>query len=407
MAETLRFLMVSTHFPPYHLGGDAVAVKYLSEELAANGHEVHVLHYPPAYRAVRGKTNPPELELIDDKITRHRVTSQISKVATAASLVLGTRARAMEIFDELTRRIKPDIVHWHNTKGFIGTPLQTSRAISAYTAHDYYAVCTRSNLIRPDGTPCRKPGACMMCNLLQGKPVPFWRAGKGRVLSMPRGIRVVAPSQFMADRLAEDGIPTSKVIRNFVPDSGYQDPGSVADRNLILYVGLLEQHKGPHTLLEAFLCTSAEHGFRLCFVGDGSLKTSLGRRVRDAGLSERVSLPGLISRQELRRLRGHASVQVIPSEWYENSPLTALEALAAGVPLIGSDIGGLSEILTPDSGALTFIPGDVEDLADTLRRFWVERETIDRRRTAARKSYETLFVPGAHIKAYLNEVASG
>lgn len=398
--------MVTTHFPPYHLGGDAVYVKYLSEELAAKGHEVHIFHSPSAYQAIRGDMKPSKLEQVDDRITRHEVTSRSPRLDTVASLTLGTRNRAKTRFDELTKTLRPDIVHWHNTKGFIGIPLPTGRASSIYTAHDYYAVCTRSNLLKPHGRPCVEPHGCLICNLRHGKPTPIWRAGRRRVLPMPTETKVIAPSHFMANRLGRDGIRVSKVIRNFVPDPGPPNLDSAAYRNLVLYVGLLEPHKGPQTLLKAFLLSRNEHDFRLCLVGDGTLRQTLALEAKDAGVADRVSVPGPVSRDELHSLRRGALVQVIPSEWYENSPLTALEALAAGIPLVGSRIGGLPEILTPDSGASAFAPGDARDLANILRSLSEKRGKMNATRRAARRAYETSFTPRSHIEAYLDEIST-
>jgi glycosyltransferase involved in cell wall biosynthesis len=396
--------MVTTHFPPYHLGGDAVFVKYLSEELARRGHEVHVFHHPSAFKAIRGEHVPRSIEQVDSRLSRHTTESSAPGLDTLISLTIGTRARAVDQFASLAKSIEPDVIHWHNTKGFIGTPLPLAGAESLYTAHDYFAVCTRSNLMKPNGTVCTKPRLCMLCNLRRLKPAPIWRIGGKRVLHLPRDVKVLAPSEFMAKRLAQDGIRTPRVLRNFVPDPKSMVSGAQSGRNLILYVGMLEPHKGPQTLLEAFSASRTEHEFELCMIGQGSLSEVLAKTIRRKKLGDRVRLLGSISRNELLSMRQQATAQVVPSEWFENSPLTAIEAMAAGIPLIGSDIGGLTEILTRENGATMFPPGDSGRLATMLAHLWRTRETANDRGIASRRAYERAFTPDTHIVEYMDNI---
>jgi len=399
--ETLKFIMVTTHFPPYHLGGDAVFVKYLSEELANLGHEVHVFHTPSAYQTIRGTGQPAAKEDLDPRVIRHAMTSDWPKTDTLLSLSVGVWKKARNRLDDLVRTIHPDVVHWHNTKGFIAVPYVVPGTVSLYTAHDYYAVCTRSNLLRDKRTPCIEPRNCMICNLRWRKPVPVWRAMNRRVLGLQDGLRVISPSEYVEKRLRDDGIKVHQVIRNFVPDREAA-LGPREGRDLLLYIGMLETHKGPQTLLEAFARSHKEHGFRLCIVGQGSLSGDILRKIRENGLQQRVSVPGFISRKSINSLRQEALVQIIPSEWFENAPLTALEGFSFGTPLVGSDIGGLPEILTRENGAETFAHGDPEDLSNRLRGLWQDRAILDARRVLSRKAYETRFSPRTHITAYMN-----
>jgi glycosyltransferase involved in cell wall biosynthesis len=399
--ETLKFIMVTTHFPPYHLGGDAVFVKYLSEELADQGHEVHVLHTPSAYQTIRGTEEPAAKEDLDQRVARHAVASSWPRTETLLSLSLGIWKKARRQLDELVRTTRPDVVHWHNTKGSIALPYSIPGAVALYTAHDYYSVCTRSNLLRDKRTPCAEPNQCMLCNLRWHRPMPIWRAMSGRVLPLPEGLRVIAPSEYMAKRLRQDGIRVHGVIRNFVPDRE-SSPGSGQTGDRLLYIGMLETHKGPQTLLEAFARSRKEQGFKLCIVGQGSLSRKLHQKIRENGLEERVSIPGFISRKNINALRQESLAQIIPSEWFENAPLTALEGFSFGTPLIGSDIGGLPEILTPENGAEVFAHGDPDDLSERLKRLWKDRERLEGRRRLSRKAYDTWFNPKTHIEAYMD-----
>lgn len=398
--ETLRYLFVTTHFPPYYLGGDAVYVSYLSQELTRRGHEVHVFFNPGAYELVRGEVRAvsgcpsaeePRLRLVKNPSGRFGVLWALSLDATGRSK---SRLR------ELVGQVRPDVVHWHNTKGFINRPVTFSRAANLYTAHDYFAVCPRSNLQRPDLSFCNEPRMCQFCLLRWRKPPQLWRIGNRRVLRFGSDLMTIAPSDYVAERLRRDGIQIGSILRNFVPDKGISPAVGESERDSVVYVGMIEPHKGPRTLLEAFSVSRERQGFTLHIVGEGSIRRELSERVIKQGLEDRVVVHGFVSSEVLTAILSRAVLQVIPSEWPENAPLTALEAFSMGIPVLGSRTGGLPEILTEDSGSETFRPGDVKDLADCIIRTWDNRDRMNERRRKARDTYERHYSPGKHIEDY-------
>ena len=399
--ETLRFLMVSTHYPPYHLGGDAVMVDYLSRELVRRGHEVHVLHSPSVYESLRGRGTSNHTAKKEGDPLVHTPPIGGGRLQLLMTLAFDSSAKSRKETADLARRLKPDVVHWHNTKGFIGRPFAVPGAVSLYTAHDYYLVCPRSNLIRPDMSFCQKPKACMLCTLRWRKPPQIWRGGNNRVVHPDAGMTVLAPSEFLADRLRRDGIKVDHILRNFVPDVGIVSSGPRPRRDSIAYVGMLEPHKGPHSLLEAFASTRDRQHFKLHIIGEGSLKKRLVERAKQLGLSDRVNVPGFIPREDVKSILSDVAFLVVPSEWPENAPLTVLEAFSLGVPVLGSDNGGLPEILGPESGSMTFKEGDVGALGEALVSMWKGDKDLDAMSRKAREAYETRFSPETHIAQYL------
>jgi len=400
--ETMKFLMISTHYPPHNLGGDAKFVQYLSNELVKRGHEVHVLCNPAVFTLLR-RTNPqgspqrsaPEI---------HTHVPSMPRLELLSGLMLGGSDGARRDSIETIRRINPDVIHWHNTKGFLGLPYPVRGLISIYTAHDYYAVCARSNLLKPDLSVCMTPKLCLICNMRWGKPPPLWRIGKKRVLRFQKNLRVISPSVALANRLKEDGIVIDRILRNFVPDPGKLPEPEVGNSKTIVYLGMLEPHKGPQTLLKAFHSSRNEQGFTLFMIGEGSLKTRLRQMASDLGLGERVTVTGFLPREELESIRSRAVAQVIPSEWPENAPLTAIEALSQGVPLIGSDLGGLPEMLTSESGSMVFKGGESDQLAQRLIKAWTGSDRLSEMRRMARRAYEDNYAPEVHISQYLEMI---
>ena len=395
--ETLRFLMVSSHYPPRHLGGDAVMVQYLSEELAKRGHEVHVLHDPAIYSLVRESSNSVQQKKGFGPAI-HTVDSKESHTRVLLSLSFGLSGKARERLNGLCRELRIDCVHWHNTKGFIGRPYAFDGKPTLYTAHDYYLVCPRSNLARPDMSFCQKPFLCQSCLLRWKKPPQLWRIGSRRVIELEQAIRMIAPSEFMARRLRLDGLSGAHLLRNFVPDVA---PTDSVGGDHIVYMGMLEPHKGPETLLNAFGRSRNLQGFKLHIIGDGSLREQLRRSVKDMGLTERVNVPGFLPRGDATAILGGSTAMVVPSEWPENAPLTVLESLSMGVPVISSDSGGLPEIIGPDCGSATFKSGNADELAQRIVTFWENRDHMMSARRKARLAYEHNFSPDAHIARYM------
>jgi glycosyltransferase involved in cell wall biosynthesis len=317
------------------------------------------------------------------------------------SYSMGVAGSAERLLNDLKSEVKPDVVHWHNTKGFIPVP-STSSVASFMTSHDYYPVCPRTNLIRPGNGVCLKPEHCQLC-LARWRKVPQpWRMGNRRILPIPRDVHIIAPSQFMADRLGADGIETCKVIRNFVPDPGGSIVGNTVPEDRLTYVGILEPHKGVDVLIRAFYESRDNHDFNLSIVGSGSLDTAIKRTVTALGLQKRIEILGGITNERLAQLLSTSAAVVVPSIWYENCPLVVLESLSHGTPVISSAIGGLLEIATPDSGSSIFEPGSVRDLSETITGYWEDREGVPERKMRARRTYEAKFTPDVHIREYLD-----
>jgi glycosyltransferase involved in cell wall biosynthesis len=402
--ETKKFIMVSTHYPPYHLGGDAVFVRHLGTELARIGHEVHIFYSPDVYRLLR---NRDEKNPVEDPpgLSRHEYSYRFRRIGPVSSLAFGTLPDTKAALRRLVDEIRPDVVHWHNTRGFIGQPLPTPGSMSLFTAHDYYPVCPRGNLLRPGSKICPRPYLCQICLMRWKKPPQLWRIGGKRPLRFPKDSTILAPSEFMSKRLSVDGIVSNHVLRNFSGDMG----GLITAREeprILLFVGLMESFKGPHTLIEAFIKSSKDHGFSLWMVGEGSLREGISKRVKEAGLENRVKLPGYVQMAELKDALKATAAMMVPSEAFENQPTVALEAFSMGIPVIGSDIGGIPEIVGPASGSMVFPPGDAAKLAEMITSFWTRRSELPELRRLARKAYSDRFSPEANIRQYLGIIDS-
>ncbi len=390
--ETLRFLMVTTFYPPYHLGGDAVHVQYLAKALAERGHEVHVEFSPAAYRLKRGGTLPASNDG-EDIVELHPIPSSWGRMQPIASYLLGRSKSVTRFHEKLMRSINPDVVHFHNISLLgLGVLGRAPAARTLYTAHDYWIRCPRSDLFKYGKYLCDAP-TCVRCAIVSRRPPQLWRS-KRAWKRLRRIDSVIAPSEFMARTLEIEFSCPVLHIPNFAPDQNLEgqtgDPG-----DYYLYVGVHEPHKGVMELAEV----AARHpgGPSFIFVGTGTYEERL-RKLQNGGLTN-IEVRGRVERAQLAHLYHHSRGVIIPSLWHENSPLVAIEALSWGAPLLVSKRGGLEELVRDGQVGISFEPRPVE-IQSAIERF-EQGGLPGKLRRQARLAYETHHRPESYLERYL------
>lgn len=190
------------------------------------------------------------------------------------------------------------------------------------------------------------------------------------------------------------GVPAEKVkivpnginlgsIRNLQQEAISREP-------VILFVGSLFWRKGVTHLLEAFRQIAHEiPDYRLVFVGEGDQREGLEKQVRDSGLESRVLFTGNVPHDDVIRWMRRAKVFVLPSV-EEGQGVVLLEAMACGTPCIGSNVGGIPDIVTPDCGFL-FEAENVQALADTLKRILILNGEWEEKSRNSQKRVESIY----------------
>ena len=174
--------------------------------------------------------------------------------------------------------------------------------------------------------------------------------------------RFVVPSRFYIDKFCEWGWPRAmfRHVPNFIEAERYT-PEFAPGRD-VLYFGRISREKGLVTLIRAAAMTRT----RLVIVGTGPQLDEL--RELAARLAVDVSFPGYLTGEALyAQVRGARAV-VLPSEWYENAPMSVLEAYALGKPVLGARIGGIPELLREGETGIGFESADVSSLAGALAK---------------------------------------
>lgn len=302
---------------------------------------------------------------------------------------------------EILSAKRPRIAYFHNTFPLI-SPAAYYACVSAgvpvvQTLPNYRLICPGANLVRDD----------RICELCVGKLIPW----QGVRHSCYRGSRTqsaavagmllfhrlagtwqrcvhtyVTLTEFSRRKLIDGGLPPEKVVVK--PNFVYPDPGPRQhDAGYALFVGRLSEEKGVSTLLRAW---GGLPGIPLKIAGDGPLRSIVDGAAARAPEAKVQALGWLSRRNTLDLVRG-ASFLVTPSSCYEAFPLAIVEALACGVPVLGSRLGAVGEIVRHEESGLLFDPGDPAALADTARHLWDDEPLRSRLGEGARAQFETLY----------------
>jgi glycosyltransferase involved in cell wall biosynthesis len=316
------------------------------------------------------------------------------------------RQRLAQLLDETT----PDICHAHNLYHHISPSilglLQQRGVPVVLTLHDLKIACPAYQMLASDGI-CERCRGGKLYNVVRHRcikdstvlsAVVMVEAVLHRLLgSYQRCVdRFVVPSRFYAGKLVEWGFPADKFrhIPNFVDVPRYQPEFAPGER--YLYFGRLAHEKGLHTLVRAAAAVRA----KLAIAGTGPELESLQRLVAETGAD--VQFLGYLSGATLHAAVRSARAVVLPSEWYENAPMSVLEAYALGKPVIGARIGGIPELIREEVTGFQFESGDQALLAAALVRVATTSDArLAEMGRAGRAWVESEFTAGVYLERML------
>ena len=207
------------------------------------------------------------------------------------------------------------------------------------------------------------------------------------------------PSRFIGTLLEKSGVPARKIYYHCLTIDLDRFKYSKNFSNVIVCYGRLVAQKGILTLLQAFQMLESQD-VTLKIVGEGPEKSSLESYVKENHI-DRVSFVGYQGGQDLIKLLANAMFVVVPSQGYENSPLTILEPFALGKPVIGTRIGGIPELIRDGENGYLFELGNAESLASKMEALLKAPDDVAAFGRSAREFALNHFAPGIHYKAML------
>ena len=302
---------------------------------------------------------------------------------------------------------EPDLAHLHVYYGQLTAsilrPLREADVPTVQTLHDFKLGCP-VRIFVSRGEVCEAcegehfwralPRRCNRGSLLR-TAVSVLESYVSRALGDDEIDHFVAPSRFLRDKMMEHGIlePSDvTVLPNFVDPARFR-PGEGAGDHFV-YFGRLRSVKGVDTLVEA-AAPLAEHP--LYVLGTGPDRERLERTVESRGL-DHIRFLGHRDGEELHEVVRSARAAVVPSELYENCPMAVLESLALATPVVGSEMGGIPELIRDGEDGFLVPPGEPESLRETMD--WLARHPgrAAEMGDAGRRKVERRFGPERHYR---------
>lgn len=351
----------------YHYRRGGSDVVYLEHEAM-----FREMGWDTAHMSMSHPKNMPSVwsKFFVDEIEFGEAYSIGQKIEMAGKVIYSFEARRK--LESLLESFSPDVAHvhciYHHLSPSVLSVLKERGVPVVLTAHDLKIACPAYKMLNDTGV-CEKckggnllhlvSNRCIRSSLVVSSVVAIESAvSKMFGLYRKNVSRVVAPSRFYKRKLEEWGWSSNQIdyIPNYVRSERYVPNYAAGD--YFLFFGRLAPEKGVATLIRAALHT----GVRLKIAGGGPLEAEL----KALGAAPNIEFVGFKSGDELWSLVKESRAVVLPSEWYENAPMSVLESFALGKPVVGANIGGIPELIQDGVTGWVFESGNVSSLASVL-----------------------------------------
>ena len=335
--------------------------------------------------------------------------SPVEKVRKVVKSVYSLEARR-EI-GRLIDDVRPDLVHAHNvyhhlTPAIFGA-IQKKGVPAVMTVHDLKIGCPSKLMLASDGVCERCQGGktwnavqqrCLKGSLPLSAVAAFETTLHNFLGSYKKNVdRFILPSHFHMNKLIDWGLPAEKAryVPNAVDVSGLTPDYSAGER--FVFVGRLSEEKGLLTFVKAV----AQAGVKATIVGTGPQETELKTLVETSGAD--VEFAGYQTGDDLFEIVRNARALVLPSECYENAPVVLLEAYGVGTPVLGSDLGGIPELIKPGETGYLATAGNVDSFAEQLTVMnTLSNDELSNMGRAGRQFVEERFARSHYLQALLD-----
>ncbi len=393
--EKKRILIANKFY--YARGGDCVVAMNLERLLKAHDHDVAVfaMQYPENIDSGWNNYYPSQVDF----------AGSLCDKLKAAKRLMGW-GDIKPAFNKILDDFKPHIVHLHNIHSYLSpvlAQLAKKRGCRVvWTLHDYKLVCPSYSCLL-GGKPCERcighgkmpvlKNRCMKGSLA-ASAMAWLEARKWNRYKLEAVTDAfICPSQFMASKMKKDDFDQSKlhVVCNHIDPEKLDlfNSLNLGREDYYVYVGRLSPEKGVETLLNV----ASKLPYTLKLAGDGPLKQQLEQQYAQ---HDNIEFLGHQNAWQVAELLGKARFSVVPSEWYENNPLSVIESLCAGSPVVGARIGGVPELLSDDNG-IAFTSGHREELTGAIEKAF----SVDWNHEAIKEAAIARFSPNEHLKQIL------
>lgn len=403
--RSLSFCFLTTFYPPYHFGGEALYLYRLANQLARGGHSVTIVHCADSYDLL-SRARPRGQYPHHRNVTVHALRTGLRGLSPLVTYLSGRPGLKSRQLDAIFGSNAFDVVHFHQMTLLGPDALRYGEgAVRLYTTHDHWLLCPMYDLWKYNREICEQP-ACVRCQLSFKRPPQLWRGTRLLERALPRVDLFLSPSRSTIEQHRRRGFnhPMRRLPYFFpldetgpVPPAAEAEAAALAgDRPYFLFVGRLVKIKGVHTLIDVFKRYDRAD---LLIAGEGAYGDRL--RQQAAGLPN-VRFLGHVHPNLLRALYAGAIATLVPSLVYETFGFITLESLAQGTPVIARDIGAVCELVRESGGGFAYTSeAELLDALEKLRTDAGLRSELGRQGHAA---YVARWSEEPHVRRYLELV---
>ncbi len=408
----MKILQVVHSFPPFNMAGTEVYTYNLSRELAKR-HKVFVFHRVNDRRR-------KEYELRNSHLDGLSIYTINNTFRRCDSFEMTYRNKAIDdAFGRVLDHVNPDVVHIQHLL-FLSTALideiKKRNIPVIFTLNDYWLICQQGQFLKRGSGVCKNHvySECANCLLyllsikkgvmgayqflreimpnflLQFIKKSYFYYAKATYLSQNEAINqiesrirhikqicekvdlFIAPSEFLKNKFLAYGLPPGKIISsryglNKKPFTGFKK--IKAEKLRLGYIGTLLPAKGAHILIKAFN-KIRNHNAELRIYGSPVSYKGFEyypRYIRRLARNKNIRFMGGFDHKDISKVFSEIDVLIFPSIWEENCPLTILEGLSTGTPVIASEIGGIPELIIDNVNGMLFKAGDTDELKEKIQ----------------------------------------
>jgi glycosyltransferase involved in cell wall biosynthesis len=419
-------LVVHIFFPHWRAGTEVYALN-LARSFRKSGHEVQLVCYEPNTQA------SAEVTAIDDyyeEFPVHRISYSQSHPHQLLREYFNPAVETHLI--DFYRHVRPDVVHVIHSMHLSAASITAARFLGLpviCTATDFWYICPTYRLLRVDNSLCTGPTNFLQCTRCYALPwigwddqilswlgrsdvlvsvlkfaaviaarVPALRSHPAlrnvrRVIDRPRVLReilslvdvFIAPNSNTQKILMQNGISARRVM---VLSFGLSLPAQIratkekSAKLRLAYIGTLDYAKGPHVALAAIKRLENRHHVELAIYGDPKINPDYFCRLKQiAGSDPRIRFAGTFPNEQIGQIFSEIDLLVIPSLWYENTPLVLFSAFATQTPVAVSNIGSLADAVCHGQNGLVFEVGSADDLARQIQSVLDDPSSLERLRS--------------------------
>lgn len=313
---------------------------------------------------------------------------------------------------EAIEDFKPDIVHVNNFQRQLSASIikatNKKNIPIVFTAHDMQAICPASAMLY-EGRICEdciKKGykACIEKNCIKKSKLKsilgVMEAKYYRINKIYKKIDyIIAPSEFIKLQLIKGKLEYKKMqtLHNFVINE--EDESNKIIGDYAFYFGRLSIEKGILNLIEAI--KNIRNG-KLVIAGGGPEKDKIIEFIKENNLEDRVRLVGYLNQKEIKNYIRNSRFVVVPSIWYENCPYSILETMEIGKPIIGSQIGGIPELIENEKNGFLYKYNDINELSEKMKILFTDTKIVKNQSKMSRMIYEEKYSENIYYNEIIN-----